>query len=946
MKNKVLDYVDFEKVNSLLEGFNHSTGFITAILDLDGNVLSKSGWRNICTQFHRINPETAKKCTISDTVLANKMGEGEKYHFYKCLNGLVDVAVPIIIKGEHIANLFSGQFFFEEPDIPFFIKQAGEYGFEEQAYIEYLGEVPVVTKEKVKTTMDFLQNMTQLICETTLQRLEQIELNKTRIESENLYKTLVKHLPQKIFIKDKESNYLTCNENYANDLGILPIDIIGKNDFDFYPHDLANSYRADDKKIIEQGEVKFFDEKYLHKGEKRWIQTLKVPYRDAENNIIGILGIFHDITERKLAEKDLEESKFFFEQLFLQSYTSTQLLDSEGWCVKINPKLSELFGVKPEDIEGKKYNILQDNEIIRTGVINHLNQVFKNKETVKWEVNFDIRHASESTGVKVSKPEKKWFRNLAYPIINAEGKLIYVIVQHEDITERKQSEDALKLSEEKYRKIFENVQDVFYQIDFKGIITEISPSVFRLAGYKPEDLIGKPVASLYYDSSERDIFLNKLEIQKEVWDYEVRLLLKSGQVKYASLNAHIMLDPDATPIGIEGSIRDISDRKKYEDDLIISKEKAEESDRLKTAFLHNISHEIRTPMNAIIGFTALLGEPDNSEETQSSYIETIQSSSNQLLSIINDIVDIAAIQSRVTKLNISEVNINSALKSLHSQYSLIEYEKKVSLEYELSLNDDEAIIRTDRTKLVQILSNLINNSIKFNNQGGSVDFGYKLRDNFIEFFVSDTGIGIPSEYHLKVFDTFFQVDNKMTRQFEGTGLGLSICKAYVQLLGGEIWLKSEQGEGTTFFFTLPFESVKTISSTDIVQSMPEKQIISGQHTILVAEDDANNFKLIQNWLADLNVKIIYAADGKEAVEKCKQEKSIDLVFMDIKMPVMDGYTATKQIRDFLPDIPIIAQTAYVTDKDKAIESSCTDYICKPYDKKDVILKIKTYLGKI
>ena len=184
MKNKKLDYIDFTQVNSLLEGFNKTTGFVTAILDLEGNVLSKSGWRQVCIEFHRVNPETAKNCIISDTVLSNKFGKGEKYHFYECLNGLIDVAVPIIIKGEHVANLFSGQFFFEEPDREFFIKQAQKHGFSEQEYFKALDNVPVVSKEKVKVAMDFLLNMTQLISEITFQKLEQIELNEALIKSE------------------------------------------------------------------------------------------------------------------------------------------------------------------------------------------------------------------------------------------------------------------------------------------------------------------------------------------------------------------------------------------------------------------------------------------------------------------------------------------------------------------------------------------------------------------------------------------------------------------------------------------------------------------------------------------------------------------------------------------------------------------------------------------
>ncbi|AEV30336.1 diguanylate cyclase (GGDEF) domain-containing protein [Sphaerochaeta pleomorpha str. Grapes] len=230
MKAKKLDYLDFEKVNILLEGFNQATGFVTAILDLEGNILSNSGWREICTFYHREHPETAKKCTISDTLLANRLGEGSDYHFYKCMNGLVDVAVPIVIKGDHVANLFSGQFFFEKPDSSFFEKQADTYGFEKSAYLESLAKVPVVSQEKVKIVMDFLLNMTQMISEMALQRLEQMELNEVRIksesalrESEEKYRVFFNTFPLGITILDHSGKLVEYNARAAELLSISTI---------------------------------------------------------------------------------------------------------------------------------------------------------------------------------------------------------------------------------------------------------------------------------------------------------------------------------------------------------------------------------------------------------------------------------------------------------------------------------------------------------------------------------------------------------------------------------------------------------------------------------------------------------------------------------------------------------------------------------------------------
>ncbi len=228
MLTNKLEYLDFERVNSLLESFNQCTGFVTAILDLEGNILSKSGWRLLCTKFHRNNPETSKRCTLSDTILSRKMVEGETYHYYTCLNGLVDVAVPIIIEGVHVANLFSGQFFFEEPDIEFFRAQAKQFGFDEKDYLKAVREVPIVSKDKVKIIMSFLQNMTQLISEMTYQKMEQVELNQaltlsqaTLKESEEKYRVLFNTFPLGITISDSSGNIVENNDRARELLGLI-----------------------------------------------------------------------------------------------------------------------------------------------------------------------------------------------------------------------------------------------------------------------------------------------------------------------------------------------------------------------------------------------------------------------------------------------------------------------------------------------------------------------------------------------------------------------------------------------------------------------------------------------------------------------------------------------------------------------------------------------------
>ncbi len=315
MGTRLIDIIDFEQVNVLLEGFNKSTGFVTAILDLDGNILSQSGWQSICTAFHRVNPETSKRCTISDTIIAGKLAAGKKYHSYKCLNGLIDVAVPLIINKKHIANLFTGQFFFEKPDRNFFIQQAKKYGFDEKVYLKSLDKVPIVSENHVKHIMEFLLNMTQVISQMTFQKVEQIELNKQLKESEGKYKALIENLPQRIFSKNEQLKYITCNENFANDLNETVNGVIGKSDYGLFPKGLAEKYRNDDRRIIKNGKTEEFDEKYIQDGNEKIVHTVKTPLLGENGKVVGVMGIFWDVTELKKAEDELLKYKEHLEKL-------------------------------------------------------------------------------------------------------------------------------------------------------------------------------------------------------------------------------------------------------------------------------------------------------------------------------------------------------------------------------------------------------------------------------------------------------------------------------------------------------------------------------------------------------------------------------------------------------------------------------------------------------
>jgi PAS domain S-box-containing protein len=440
-----------------------------------------------------------------------------------------------------------------------------------------------------------------------------------------------------------------------------------------------------------------------------------------------------------------------------------------------------------------------------------------------------------------------------------------------------------------------------------------------------------------------DDALNSLLKYNELYEVEYKIQrLNDGEIISVYSKAELQTFRDSEQVKIVGVIQDITARKRTEEELIRAKEKAEESDNLKTAFLHNISHEIRTPMNAIVGFSILLGEPETDAETRQSYIEIILHSCDHLLSIITDIVDISNIEANLVKINKNEINIDSELKSLHDQFLPKAKQKDLELVLDPGAINNNATIFTDGTKLIQIVSNLISNAIKFTNNG-YVRFGYQEKNDLLEFFVTDTGIGISSEHHFKIFERFYQIQNSQSKVYEGTGLGLSISKAYVDMMGGKMWLESQPGTGTTFYFTVPLEKTSHNEIIDDDKELQNSKIRSSKKTVLIAEDTDSNFKLLTYILAGLNIEIIRALNGKEAVEKCLTNRNIDLVLMDIKMPVMDGYSAAKLIREAIPEIPIIVQTAYSDDRDKAMEYGCSGFISKPFDKIGLLKVIQEFI---
>ena len=376
--------------------------------------------------------------------------------------------------------------------------------------------------------------------------------------------------------------------------------------------------------------------------------------------------------------------------------------------------------------------------------------------------------------------------------------------------------------------------------------------------------------------------------------------------------------------------------------LTRAKERAEENERLKTIFLQNMSHEIRTPMNGIIGFLSLLKEPNLDPESREKYIDIVNRSGKRLLTTINNIIEISKIDSRQIEVRTTNVDLNEVMNFYYNFFLPQAKEKNILLILKNTIPPEKACIKTDKFILDNILTNLINNALKFTNVG-KVEVGSSLEDDNVKIYVKDSGIGIPEGRQKAIFERFVQANLNMTRAHEGSGLGLSIVKAYVKILKGEIWLESKEGEGSTFTFTIPNIPADAVTKPEEPEKLPDS--LKGEHLkILIAEDDNISFLFIQQLLNRPEITLLRAVDGQQVIELARANPDLSLILMDIKMPIINGIDATRKIRAFNPTVPIIAQSAYTFtgEQEQALQAGCNDYMTKPINKSRLLTLIRKY----
>jgi PAS domain S-box-containing protein len=752
-------------------------------------------------------------------------------------------------------------------------------------------------------------------------------------ESQNLFETLAQSSPVGIFRTNSEGYTTYVNPKWQELSGLTFDQAIG--------FGWLNAVHPDEREKIRQTwdlmvqlHLPSASEYRFQRRDRSiiWVMGNAVP-EWIDNLNVGFIGTITDITERKESENSLRNSEERLKILFDHAPDAYYLYDLMGNFIDGNFACEKLTGYQNNELIGQ--NFLNIDLISRDYM--PLVAELLGRNYLGHGTGPDVLEINRKDGSKVT------IEIITHPVKIKDQTLVLGIAR--DISERLQTEMAIRKGEEKYRIIFENVQDVYYETSIEGRIIEVSPSIEVLSRgrYRMEDLIGKSMYEFYSEPNERQLIIEELKEKGFVSDFEVTLRNSDGLVTPCSISAKLIFDSEGHPEKIIGSMRDITDRKNVSDALKLAKEKAETSDMLKTEFLNNISHEVRTPLNGILGFAEIISAHDLSQDEKKDALAMLFESSNRLLNTITNYMDISLITSGSLSVNYKDINPAIILRKLFNNFESACQNKKLELLMDIPEHSNDLTINSDPEICHKILSHFLENAVKFTEKG-SIHFGFNRWDEQVEFFVRDTGSGINPDSFNTIFERFVKENQGPLKVSEGSGLGLSIARGMSEAIGGNIRLESLPGMGSCFYLTIPASRRSEVSPPEMQEKVSDKPGFGSK--IIIAEDDETNFYYLNALITkETGAKILHAINGREAIDLFRANPDIKLILMDMKMPEIDGFEATRQIKSINSNVYIIAITAYAMsgDEERIIAAGCDGYVSKPINKKSLLEKIAEFI---
>ncbi len=717
----------------------------------------------------------------------------------------------------------------------------------------------------------------------------------------------------------------------------------------------ASIIHPDDAPIVEFEVIKSIDTKTKYQieyrlrkknGDWKWILDIGQAVFDSSGKPIELEGYIEDISKSKSDEATIVKARDYYLQLFEEFPAMIWRAGTDGKCNYFNKTWLDFTGrtLAEENGDGWAEGVHPDDlSYCYNTYIEHFDK------RLPFQMYYRLRHKSG---------EYRWINDIGRPFFDIDGEFAGYIGTCFDITEIKEAQERIEVANQTLSEIIDSIPSgllIFrYEEPEQLLLTRGNLAAESIARIHIEKSIGRSILELFPFIERNGLLDQFIKVARTGQRFDL------DEFKYSSgsLDFTLRLIAFSVPTGGVGiAFEDITqvkaaevELKRYNEELIAAKERAEENDALKSTFLANMSHEIRTPMNGIIGFAQFLADEEIANQDRIEYAQIIQQSGKRLLDLINNVIDLSKIEAGQIEVKKRDVNLNELLKDLYKFFKPIVERKNVEFSFSMEPPDATTVAYTDERLIYQVFNNLIGNSVKFTDNG-FIRIGFRDLITKVEFFVEDSGIGIPEHFKQRMYQRFQQESFETGMKYGGTGLGLSICKGFIDLLHGEIRAESEPGKGTKFIFSIDKKSaqpaqIENKSKEETKEPNTMNESTNTTYKVLIAEDDAVNYLLLNRMLNRLvKCEILYAANGKEALEIAMVNNDISFVLMDMKMPVMDGYEATRKIRALYPNLPIVAITAFAMagDREKAIASGCNGYLAKPIELKDLKKSIGDYI---
>ncbi|NND98033.1 MAG: PAS domain-containing protein [Pirellulaceae bacterium] len=745
--------------------------------------------------------------------------------------------------------------------------------------------------------------------------------------------------------KDRKGRIQYANDAFCRSFGLAADEVIGKTDFDLFPATLAKDYSDSDHRVMKSGQPSHaIEEHQTSEGKRRYVEVLKVPIHSSSGSVNGIQIIFWDVSHHRQTERELESTKFLMDTMLDNVPDAVYFKDKQSRFIRISRAHAKLFQLDdPADAIGKTDADFFGEEHARNAMADE-RRIMETGEAVVGKVERETWPDRGDT----------WCSTTKMPLRDPSGLIIGTFGISRDVTSQMRAELELERERDLLKTISDNIPDLIYVKDRFGRFVTCNVAVLQLFGLESVDQIkGKTdydflpaeLACGYVADDQIVVRSGEAMIDKEECSQQ------ADGTQYWYLSSKVPLrNPEGEVVGIVGISRNITGRKLAAEELMSARDAANNANRAKSEFLANMSHEIRTPMNAIIGMTELLLDT-KIDMSQRGYLKMIQESGDSLMTIINDVLDFSKIEAGMLDIDSIPFNFRENLGDTMKALAVRAHAKNLELAFRVDPEIPKFLVG-DPGRLRQIIINLVGNAIKFTTKGEvvvEVELQTAIDDEYrLSVCVRDTGIGIPKEKCESIFREFEQADASTTRQFGGTGLGLTISSRLVSMMGGTIWVDSDLGQGSRFYFT----AMMGVAPDDVQESKSRGVVIVGGTHVLIVDDNETNRFILKEMLSSWGMQAVLAESVDEAIAEIEfaenEGKPFGLVVTDVNMPGQDGFDFVQRLRQdaLIENAPVIMLTSggRLGDKDRRLELGIADRLMKPVKQSELFDSIVRALG--